>query len=78
MKGIREREVDFVVLEEGKPLFAVECKTGEKNVNPSLYYYRDRIDIPKVFQVHEGKRDFEKNGIRVLPVINLFKELHLP
>lgn len=78
LRDIDRREVDFVVLEEGKPLFAVECKTGEKNVNPSLYYFRERTGIPKFFQVHVGTKDFDKNGIRVLPVINLFKELQIP
>jgi predicted AAA+ superfamily ATPase len=73
-----KREVHFVVLEEGKPLFAVECKTGEKNINPSLYYFMERTKIPKFYQVHEGKKDFEKNGVRVLPVPTFCKELRLP
>jgi hypothetical protein len=30
------REVDFVVLQNTKPLFAVECKTGERTVNPAI------------------------------------------
>ena len=62
----------------GKPLLAVECKTGEKNINPSLYYFKERTAIPDFFQVHGGKKDFEKKGVRVLPVIKLFKELQLP
>ena len=28
-----KREVDFVVLKEGKPEFAVECKLGEKAIS---------------------------------------------
>lgn len=78
LRDIDRREVDFVVLEEGNPLFAVECKTGEKNVSPALYYFRERTDIPRLFQVHEGKKDFEKNGVRVLPVRTFCKELQLP
>jgi hypothetical protein len=31
------REVDFVVLKEGRPLFAVECKIGEKDISPALF-----------------------------------------
>jgi len=42
LRDTDKREMDFVVLEEGKPLFAVECKSGEKNINPSLFYLRDR------------------------------------
>jgi len=78
LRDIEKREVDFVVLEDGKPLFAVECKTGEKEINPSLFYFMDRTKIPKFYQVHEGNRDFEKNGVRVLPVRTFCKELQLP
>jgi hypothetical protein len=53
---------------EGKPLFAVECPAGEKNPNPSLYYFMERMTIPKFYQLHGGKGDSEKNGDRVLPV----------
>jgi len=60
-----------------KTLVAVECKAGEKNVNPSLYYFMERTKIPKFYQVHEGNRDFEKNGVRVLPARTFCKELQL-
>ena len=78
LRDTDRREVDFVVLEEGKPQFAVECKAGEKNINPSIYYFIERTKIPKFYQVHEGNRDFEKKGVRVLPVQAFCKELHLP
>ena len=70
--------MDFVVLKEGKPLFAVECKGGEKNINSSLLYFMERIHIPKLYQVHTGKKDYEKKGVRILPVHTPVKELSLP
>jgi hypothetical protein len=73
-----KREIDFVVLREGRPMFAVECKSGEKNINPSLFYFMKRTSIPRYYQVHEGNRDYEKNGVRVLPVHTFCKELCLP
>jgi predicted AAA+ superfamily ATPase len=73
-----KREIDFVVLKEGRPMFAVECKSGEKNINPSLFYFMKRTSIPRYYQVHEGNRDYEKNGVRVLPVHTFCKELCLP
>jgi len=72
------REIDFVVLKEGRPMFAVECKSGEKNVNPSLFYFMKRTPIPRFYQVHQGNKDYEKNGVRVLPVHTFCKELCLP
>jgi len=73
-----KREIDFVVLREGRPMFAVECKSGEKNINPSLFYFMKRTPIPRFYQVHEGNRDYEKSGVRVLPVHTFCRELCLP
>lgn len=63
------KELDFVVLKNKKPLLAVECKTGEASLSPHLSFYQQRLKIPRVYQVHLGKKDFgfaEKGG-RVLP-----------
>jgi predicted AAA+ superfamily ATPase len=73
-----KREIDFVVLKDGQPMFAVECKSGEKSINPALFYFMERTPIPKFYQVHEGRKDYEKNGVRVLPVQIFCKELDLP
>ena len=73
-----KREVDFVVLKDKKPIFAVECKAGERGLNPAIHYFKDRTDIPRFYQVHLGKKDFLKDGVRVLPVEVLCKELMLP
>jgi predicted AAA+ superfamily ATPase len=48
------REIDFVVLKDGKPLFAVECKLSDTNLSPSILYYQERTKIPKFYQVHTG------------------------
>ena len=78
LRDTDKREIDFVILKEGLPLFAVECKTGEKSINPSIFYFKDRTQIPKFYQVHEGTKDYQKKGIRVLPVHTFCKELSLP
>ena len=78
LRDTDKREIDFVVLKEGLPMFAVECKSGEKNINPSLFYFMERTSIPKFYQVHAGHEDYEKNDVRVLPVQALVKTLHLP
>jgi len=78
LRDTDKRETDFVVLKQGRPLFAVECKSGEKNVNPALFYFMERTPIPKFYQVHTGSKDYEKKGIRVLPAHKFCKELLLP
>ena len=63
-----KREVDFVVLKEKKPLFAVECKTGEKKLSPHLEYFSQRTTIPIFYQVHQGEKDYRHSEkIRIIP-----------
>jgi predicted AAA+ superfamily ATPase len=60
-------EVDFVVLKNKIPQFAVECKTGEKQISKSLNYFKSRTKIPKFFQVHRGTKSYQSEGISVIP-----------
>lgn len=78
LRDTDKREIDFVVLKEKMPMFAVECKSGEKKINPSIFYFMERTAIPKFYQVHAGNKDYEKNGVRVLPMQTLCKALQLP
>ncbi len=75
-----KRETDFVVLKEGKPLFAVECKVSDTAVDSSLAYFSQRTKVPKFYQVHLGTKDYEHATlpIRVLPFHVFCKELALP
>jgi predicted AAA+ superfamily ATPase len=43
------REIDLVVLQNRRPLFAVECKSGEKAVGVALRYFAERTPIPGFF-----------------------------
>ena len=72
------REVDFVVMLDNRPLFAVECKSGEKSPSPAIDYFRQRTGIVDFYQVHLGERDYLSNGTRVLPFRTFCKELELP
>lgn len=75
-----KREVDFVVLRDGSPEFAVECKSGERCAAPACSYFRARTNIPKFYQVHMGAGDFGNAATetRVIPFAALCKELSLP
>ncbi|MFZ1984405.1 MAG: ATP-binding protein [Desulfatitalea sp.] len=75
LRDTDKREVDFVVLKDRKPLFAVECKSGEKAVSPSCFYFKERTAIPRFYQVHQGEKDYEAKGIRVLPFMTFCQEV---
>jgi uncharacterized protein len=80
LRDTDKREIDFVVLRDGSPEFAVECKSGERAASSACRYFRERTDIPRFYQVHLGERDFghAESGTRVLPFRAFCKELALP
>lgn len=63
------REIDFVVIKDKKPLFAVECKISDGDLSPSIKYFHQRLNITSFYQVHMGKHDYvhAETGCRVLP-----------
>jgi predicted AAA+ superfamily ATPase len=68
LRDTDKREVDFVVIKNKKPIFAVECKTGEKGLSPWIKYFQERTPIPKFYQVHLGTKDYGDEQLgRVLP-----------
>lgn len=71
------RELDFVVVRDGAPVFAVECKTGDRSLSRNITYFAARTRIPLFYQVHMGDRDDEITACRarVLPFTALARIL---
>ncbi len=80
VRDIEKREIDFVVLRGKKPLFAVECKSGDRSPGPAAAYFRERTAIPAFYQVHLGEKDYGNahSSVRVLPFVTFCRELGLP
>jgi predicted AAA+ superfamily ATPase len=75
-----KREVDFVVLKNNKPIFAVEANVSDKSLSPNLRYFAERTEIPKFYQTHLGNSTYGDPAIegRLLPFVDLCRELELP
>jgi len=71
------REVDFVVLEDDRPILFVECKSSDRDVDTSLRYLKARHPETDAWQVSaKGKADFvSAEGIRVAPALTLLRQL---
>lgn len=78
LRDTDRREVDFVVHQGRRALFAVECKTGDGEVARSVRYFAERTPIPRFFQVHRGTKHFETGKITVLPFARFCAELEMP
>jgi predicted AAA+ superfamily ATPase len=79
LKDTEGREVDFVVLKNKKPIFAVECKSGERAASPHLFYFKERTQIPYFYQVHLGMDHFSPEpNIEVIPFIKFCRKMQMP
>lgn len=75
-RDIDKREVDFVIVEDGTPLYCIECKTSDKNLSRSLYYFKMRFPEVKAVQaVLENDIDLvTKEDIRICSARYLLSE----
>jgi predicted AAA+ superfamily ATPase len=69
IRNAQGKEIDFVVVKNQKPWFAVECKTDDRQLSKQISYYAERTNIPHFFQVHLGGKDYEikEYRARVIP-----------
>ncbi len=65
-----QREIDFVITEDSKPLCFIECKLNEKKISPTLFFIRKKFpDIPCYQLTEKDVGDFQnQEGLRVAPV----------
>lgn len=75
-RDVDGREVDFVLLEQGKPTLFVECKVSEKSVDPSLKYLKERFPSVRAVQVIAQAKDRRiQDSIELLPAAEFLSEL---
>ncbi len=72
LRDTDKREIDFVVLKSKKPIFAVECKFGERTISPHIKYFKERTNIPKFYQVHLGTTHRQVDEKTILIPFDLF------
>jgi predicted AAA+ superfamily ATPase len=60
LRNVDKKEVDFIVAVNRKPWFAVEAKLADEDISNSLFYFKERLKIPHVYQV------LKKSGINRL------------
>ena len=78
LRDTDKREVDFVVLRDKRPQFAVECKTGEQSIGAAVRYFAERTGIPHFYQVHRRRRHYATGSVTVVPFARFCADLALP
>ena len=72
-----KREIDFIVMKNRRPLFAVECKTSDVSLADNIKFFSNRLPIPLYYQVHLGNKHVEIKEFKaeILPFTELEKIL---
>jgi len=67
LRNVDKKEVDFLVSADGIPWFAAEVKLNDTQPSQNLFYYKERLKIPHLFQVVMKKDiDFMKDNVRII------------
>ena len=76
-RDIDRREIDFVLVEDGRPRQFIECKITRRGKGRALKYIKDRFPEAEVMQIDlEGRDDIiDKNNIRFSPATEFLKKL---
>ena len=76
-RDVDRREVDFVIVENRKPIYFLECKTKDKGPSLSIKYLKKRFPEAAAIQIlMEGDQDLEtKEGIRICSASRFLMEL---
>ncbi len=51
LKDRNQREIDFIVIKDGKPWFLAEVKYADKTTSPSLQFFQEQTKAPFAFQI---------------------------
>lgn len=76
-RDVDKREVDFVVVENKKPILLIECNISSTNIDSSLSYLKERCPSARAVQVvlNTDKHFISKEKIEVIPASKFLKEL---
>lgn len=76
-RDIDKREVDFIIVEDSRPLIAIECKNAKGGIHPSLKYFSNKFPDCRCIQlIADCKKEYrDNNGIEVLAAHNYLSTL---
>lgn len=76
-RDVDGREVDFIIIENGEPIMAVECKQQDHDVSKNLKYFKQKFPDCEAFQLlANSEKDFiTKDKIRVCGAIKFLAGL---
>ncbi len=76
-RDVDRREVDFVIMEDNKPLQFIECKSSRRERGRSLKYLKERFPQVEALQINltSNKDVLDKHNIRLMPASKFLSQL---
>jgi predicted AAA+ superfamily ATPase len=76
-RDVDRREVDFVIVENSKPVRMIECKWSDEDISPGLKYMKVRFPECEAYQISAaGIKDYSSpEGIRVCNAVKFLPTL---
>lgn len=76
-RHIDGREIDFVLVDNNKPIQCIECKWEDAPINPMLNYFKNKFPNCEAYQISAvGKKDsLSKEKIRVMQANSFLSQL---
>jgi len=76
-RDVEGREIDFVIVEDKKPIHAIECKWKEADLNPALLYFKKRFPECDAIQISAmAKEPYQTpEGVRMTSAVDFLKTL---
>jgi uncharacterized protein len=76
-RDVDRREIDFVIVEDRKPIQCIECKWKESELNPALFYFKKRFPSCDALQIAAISKETSQTpeGIRLMPAVDFLKTL---
>ncbi|MEW6041426.1 MAG: ATP-binding protein [Elusimicrobiota bacterium] len=74
-RDVDGREIDFVIMEDAKPVWFVECKWSDVEISKSLKYMKNKFKNCRFYQIYfEGTKEYiSKEGIIVMPALKFLQ-----
>jgi hypothetical protein len=72
------KEVDFVMVEKGRPTLMIEVKTSDRELAPGLVFFHERYAIPGVQLVGDLRVESESKGLSILRAFDWLEQLERP
>jgi hypothetical protein len=74
---VDRREIDFVIVEDRKPIRCFECKWNDAGLDPTLFYFKKRFPECEAMQITALANSSYQTpeGIRVIPALEFLKTL---